>query len=467
MIGQRFKLQNRWAMGLKKIAALLTVTGLSVPAFATNGMDLEGYGPVAAAMGGASFAYDNGAGAMMNNPATLGLMGQGSGIGVALGFLGPNVSSSSVKSGGDAYYMPAVGYVTKTGNLTYGIGVYSQGGMGTEYDASSPMAYGTGDNVRSEVGVGRLILPLAYNVNDNLTIGGSLDWVWATMDMKMAATTPQFMSMATGNMSSGFGGMLMNPGIGLISHFGADTFRIDFSDNNDFSGKAFGSGFAGKLGIVYKVSPTLTVGATYHTKTSLGDMKTDDNGGSFSAFKSGASLGPAMTGKITIHDFQWPETYGLGFAYLANEKSMIAADYKRINWSDVMQNFKMTFSAGSDFADFKISQNWEDQNVFMIGASYRVNDALTLRFGGNFSNNPVPDNRVNPLFPAIIKNQYTLGFGYLLSRQSGIDFSLAYAPKVTVAGTQTADVPYSGAPDNATTITHSQMNWQLQYGYHF
>ena len=146
---------------------------------------------------------------------------------------------------------------------------------------------------------------------------------------------------------------------------------------------------------------------------------------------------------------------------------MIAADYKRINWSGVMKDFRMTFSTGSDFADFKISQNWEDQNVLMIGASCRVTDFLTLRFGGNFANNPVPNNRVNPLFPATVRNQYTVGFGYLLSRQSGIDFSLAYAPKVTVTGTQTVDVPYSGAPDNATTITHSQINWQLQYGYHF
>jgi long-chain fatty acid transport protein len=450
-----------------KLVALLTIAGISSPAFATNGMDLEGYGPVAAAMGGASFAYDNGAGAMMNNPATLGLMGQGSGIGVALGFLGPNVNASSAKSSGDAYYMPAIGYVAKHGDLTSGIGLYSQGGMGTEYSSNSPMAYGTGDKVRSEVGVGRIILPLAYNVNDNLTIGGSLDWVWASMDMKMAASTPQFMSMATGNMSAGFGNMLMNPGTGLISHFGADAFRIDFSDNSAFTGKAFGSGVAGKLGIVYKVCPTLSVGAVYHSKTRLGDMKTDVAGASFSAYKAGAALGPAVTGKITIHNFQWPETYGFGLAYSADEKWMVAADYKRINWSGVMQDFKMTFSTGADYADFRISQNWNNQNVFMIGASYRMSDALTLRLGGNFANNPVPDNRVNPLFPATIKNQYTLGFGYLLNRQSGIDFSLAYVPKVTVTGTQTVDVPYSGAPDNATTITHSQINWQLQYGYRF
>ncbi len=454
-------------MKITRPLILLAVAGVSLPAFATNGMDLEGYGPVATAMGGASFAYDNGAAAMMSNPATLGLMDQGSGIGVALGFLGPRVTASSATSSGDAYYMPAVGYVTKRGNLTYGIGVYSQGGMGTEYGADSPMAYGTGDKVRSEVGVGRIILPLAYNATERLTIGGSLDWVWATMDMKMAATTPQFMALATGNTSAGFGNALMNPLTGLIGHFGADTFRIDFSDNNPFSGKATGSGFAGKLGLVYKLSPTVSIGAAYHSKTNLADMKTDANGAAFSAFKGGSSLGPAMTGRITIHNFQWPETYGIGMAYQATADWMIAADYKRINWSGVMRDFKMTFSTGADFADFRISQDWANQDVFMIGASYRLNDAVTLRFGGNFSSNPVPDDRVNALFPAIIRDQYTAGVGYRLSRQSGIDFSLAYAPKVTVTGTQTTDVPFSGAPDNVRTITHSQLNWQAQYGHQF
>jgi len=459
-------------MTLKKIAALLAITGIAAPAFATNGMNLEGYGAVATGMGGASMAYDNGAGAMMNNPATLGLMGQGSGIGVALGFLGPDVKSSmpgmTANSGGDAYYMPAAGYVTKKGNFTFGVGVYSQGGMGTEYDASSFLAMGTGDKVRSEVGVGRVIVPLVYNVNDSLTIGGSVDWVWATMDIKMAAGLGDFMAMTT-RMSGGMGMAMNNLAMG-----GANAFRLDFSDNNDFSGKAVGTGFAGKLGFTYKVSPVLTIGGAYHTKTDLGDMKTDGGGASFSAFNGGAAMGSAVTGKITIHDFQWPETYGFGVAYQATDSLMVVADYKRINWSKVMKDFKMTYSTDNlgtgqtESADFKISQNWDDQDVFIIGASYRMTDALTLRVGGNFANNPIPDNRVHPLFPAIIKNHYTAGLGYMLNKQSSLDASLTYAPKVSVTGTQTTGITGSGVGSNSgMTITHSQVNWQVQYGYHF
>ena len=144
---------------------------VSTTAFATNGMNMEGYGPIASGMGGASMAYDNGTAAMMNNPATLGLMPQGDLLDVALGYLGPQVKSTfdasgqSSTSSADAFYMPAFGYVRKSGELSYGAGVFSQGGMGAEYDANASLAFGSGDKVRSELGVGRVLFPVAYNVN--------------------------------------------------------------------------------------------------------------------------------------------------------------------------------------------------------------------------------------------------------------------------------------------------------------
>ena len=58
-------------------------------AHATNGMVMEGYGPISTGMGGASQAIDNGNAAMAQNPATLGMMPDGTArIDVALGVLG-------------------------------------------------------------------------------------------------------------------------------------------------------------------------------------------------------------------------------------------------------------------------------------------------------------------------------------------------------------------------------------------
>jgi long-chain fatty acid transport protein len=51
--------------------------------------------------------------------------------------------------------------------------------------------------------------------------------------------------------------------------------RIDFSNSSDFTGAAKSTGWAAKLGLVYRLpAPGLTLGASYQSKTSLGDMKT-------------------------------------------------------------------------------------------------------------------------------------------------------------------------------------------------
>ena len=115
-----------FAIPLSAVAAMLPAV-----VYATNGMNLEGYGPVALGMGGASMAYDNGTAAVVNNPATIGLMPDGHRADFALGVLGPNVTASNsvgeVKSTADAFYMPAFGWVSKQGQLAYGVGLYAQG----------------------------------------------------------------------------------------------------------------------------------------------------------------------------------------------------------------------------------------------------------------------------------------------------------------------------------------------------
>ena len=104
---------------IKKSLIALSVSGVlfAPSAFATNGMNLEGYGPIATGMGGASMAYDNGAAVMANNPATLGLMNDGeSQLDVAIGVLAPDISTSIVNdnaSSGGPYLMPAGGWVMK------------------------------------------------------------------------------------------------------------------------------------------------------------------------------------------------------------------------------------------------------------------------------------------------------------------------------------------------------------------
>lgn len=421
---------------------------LPMLAQATNGMLLEGYGPISAGMGGVATALDHGLAAAATNPATLGLMGAGARLDLAIGHLGPDVRSSAgpltAKSGGTAYEMPAFGYARRSGDLVYGLAMFAQGGMGTEYGADSFLAAGSGRDVRSELGVGRAIAPLAWTISPQLSVGGSLDLVWSTLDIRMAASGAQLGQMVTaasGNLAAAL------PALG-----GAPWARVDFSDQSKFSGEAVAFGWAGKLGLVYKLTPALTLGASWHSKTALRDMKTGQGAASLSA-----TGGFVDGGRMTVLDFQMPAQFALGAAWQASPTLTLAADIKRVQWAPVMQALRMRYeSAGmGGSVSFALPQQWRNQTVTALGMAWQATPALTLRAGVNLASNPVPDAYVLPLFPATVRQHYSAGLSFASGTHSDVHLALSKAPANTVQA------------GSGVTISHSQLNAQLMYSLRF
>ncbi len=418
---------------------------------ATNGMLMEGYGPISTGMGGASQAMDHGNAAMASNPATLGLMSDGtSRLDIAFGILGPDVKSSMMgmdaKSSGTSYLMPAFGYTKRSGAYTYGIGMFAQGGMGTEYEATSFLAMGSGAPVRSELGVGNVIFPVAYQVNPNLTVGATLKFMWSSLDMLFAATPTQLGQMVTGG-SGALGGAIAGGALNA-----ATWARINFSDSNDFTGAAKATGFGASLGAVYKVNKDVTVGGSYQFKSAMDDMKTSSSAASMTA-----STGFTDNGQITVIDFQMPSVFAMGASWQAKPALLLAVDLKYIGWADAMKSFKMRYDSATmgGSVSFAMPQNWKDQTALSLGMAWKANEQLTLRAGVNLADNPIPDAYVNPLFPATVKSHVTLGLGYKLSETGEFNASLTVAPSETVK---------SGA---GPAISHGQTNLQLMYSHRF
>lgn len=489
-------------------AAITTILAVPSLAYATNAMNMNGYGAISAAMGGTGIAHDVGHGALLGNPATVGMNHDGSEFEFTLGILGPDVVSSApngaggiqkTESDGTSYLMPIISYNADIDNLTIGAGVISQGGMGTEYGFAGPsdlfaggraitLATGalsntplSGEEIRSELGVGRLVLPVSFRVNNELTVGASLDYLFATMDLQMDLDGATFASIL-----QGVGGSASNTMFNLLAgQLGTgiqslNWARFDYSDDSDFSGAAKGAGWGGKLGFTFKINDQFTIGAHYHSEVSIDDFDTGSakmkmciNGAAAPTCTTASGQLATVTGKMTVVDFKWPTQYGIGMAFKASDQLTVAADIKVINWSETMEKFKLNFAADATqtdpianafgiagtILDVALDLNWDDMTVINLGAAYKVSDELTVRAGASFSSNPVPDSTLNPLFPAIIENNYTLGAGLKFDEHT-LDASLEIAPDVE----QTA-VDKKGA--RGITSSHSQLNWQFQYGYHF
>ncbi|MFI5336824.1 MAG: OmpP1/FadL family transporter [Opitutales bacterium] len=471
---------------LRLLAALVLGAGLSCPLVATNGMNMEGYGPVATALGGASMAYDNGTAGLINNPATLGLMTDSARLDVALGILGPHIevtspattpnifgvpASQTAKSSATAFFMPALGYTRRSGNWVYGLGVFGQGGMGCEYDANSWRGLGFGLKNRTEVSVGRFIVPVVYKVSDQLQIGATVDFMWAGMDLKMAMSGNQFFDLvmptsqrfgrASGSIVQSFGQIMAS----LPPGSSVDYAYFNFSNSNPFTGEAKSYGYGGKVGFVYTPSKEFSFGMTYHTQSVLSDMTAKGDSLSFQLNIPGMGhLPQTLTGDFRVRNFQWPALLGAGMAWYPAPKWMIAADLREIFWAGVMKEFSMNFTASGaatngNFAgqslDAVLFQEWKNQTVLQVGAAYQASDRLTLRGGLNTGNNPVPDTYLNCLFPAIVKTHLTAGIGWTLDAASSIDVSFTYGFKVGITNGAGVDV------------SHSQTNLQVMYSHRY
>ena len=449
-------------------------------------MNMEGYGPIATALGGASLAYDNGNAGMINNPATLGLMPARARLDLVFGVLSPTITvrspattpnlfnvpaNQTAKSTATAFFMPAMGYTQRSGKWVYGLGMFGQGGMGCEYDASSWRGLGFNLPNRTEVSVGRVIAPLVYRVNDRLQVAATADFVWAGMDVQMAMSGNQFFDLvmptsqrfgrASGTIVQSFGQIMST----LPAGSSVDYAHFNFTNGSRFTGKARGYGYAGKVGLVYQASPDLRVGFTYHSTTALGDLRSSGSSLSFQLNIPGLGrMTQAVTGDYRIHNFQWPALLALGLAWHPAPRWMVVADVREVFWQSVMKDFSLSFTAANTAANGPFAgqqlaavlfQNWKNQTVVQLGTAYEATDQLTLRVGGNFANNPVPDDYLNCLFPAIVKNHLTAGLGWKLTTHSSVDFSATYAFKV-------ATVNGAGA-----AVSHRQTNAQLMYSHRF
>lgn len=452
--------------------ALATAAAVVWPsAFATNGMNLEAYGAKAGGMGGASFALDSGNSAVMNNPATLGLKpASRTDFGLGLTLLSPDVAARHPATGesassGNLYAMPSLSWIRHSGRWAYGAGLLAQGGMGTEYGTGSALFAGglsllgnpaplSGEEIRSEVGVGRVMFPLALRVNEALSVAAQLDVVWATMDLKMDLDGNTFGQLLAGTPGVGrvSGSLLPNAMSALPPGTDVHFARFDFSDHNDFNGEAKAWGYAGKLGFVYRATDTLSVGGAYHSKTAIDDLQADG-----ATVKIGTSAGTqTMTGEITVVDFQWPETYGLGVSWQATPRLILASDVKRIGWADAMKDFTLRFDTAAGSMTALMEQNWKNQTVFMFGGQYLLAANFALRAGLNVASNPVPDETLNPLFPAIVKDHLTAGFGWRLADGHSVAAALTYAPEVERTN-----------PRTGITSKHSQYLGRFNYNYSY
>lgn len=409
---------------MKKVISLslfsiITVVFISTSAFATNGMRLIGFGPIQDSMGGASVGIPLDAAAVLTNPAGMSIL-QGR-IDFGASYFRPTVEYKATESAGmggmvigsngttinsdrGGSPIPAFGLIIPINNdLKFGIGAYGVSGMGVDYASNL-----YGGTTYTSFSMMRFAPGLSYKINDKVSVGGTLNVMYAAMEFNAAG------------------------GFGQQPHMSGESF-----------------GFGATLGVLFRPVDILQVGLAYETKSYFQDFE-------FNTAKGVDKL-----------EFNQPQTATIGLGIKPTPALLLGFDLQWIRWSETHGKNLPNFSQNSSGA-MPWDLDWENQLVYKFGAQYTVNPTLVLRAGYNYGKMPLNANRAfeNMAFPAIAEHHFTAGVGINLTKQFTLNIGGMYAPVATLSGSN-AGYPPAGQAISSYETKMSQYSLDMGLSYVF
>jgi len=382
------------------LRAMTLATALLAPvlANATNGYFSHGYGAKSLGLAGVGIALPQDGLAAATNPAGTALVGSRLDLGLTVFAPSRGADIAGNAFGADASYsgnssstflIPDFGYTRQIDpNLAVGLAVYGNGGMNTDYSQNPYSRFGaTG---AAGINLEQLFISpsVAYKVNETHTFGAALNLAYQRFEAKGVGLFAGF-SSAPGNVSDQ--GVDSTTGVGV------------------------------RLGWIGKVTPQLTLGATWASKIS----------GKFDKYKGLFADGGG---------FDVPENYGVGLAFEATPNWTLAADVQTIRYSQVGSVGNSAASLFTGQAQLGAANGpgfgWRDLTVLKLGVSHKLRSDLTLRGGVSFANQPVPESETffNVLAPGVVKNHLTLGATWTTPGGGELSGFFAHAFGETVNG---------------------------------
>lgn len=278
---------------LRIMIALAGITSTPL-AFATNGYFSHAYGAQAQGTAGTAIALPQDALAIANNPAGIGSLGQRVDIGATV--FNPDRTASITGNGAGAngkydgngkeyFVIPEFGYIQPLAHdVTFGLAVYGNGGMNTNYKKNPYAAFGNTGSAGVNLAQIFLSPALAWQFAEGQSIGVSANLLY----QRFSAT-----------------------GIQGFSSFSENGKALSDQGNDSSTGIGARVGWSGQLG------DKVTLGVTWASKIKATRFKKYE--GLFAEQGS----------------FDVPENYGIGIAYRPVPQLAISADVQRIEYGDV------------------------------------------------------------------------------------------------------------------------------------
>lgn len=139
----------------------------------------------------------------------------------------------------------------------------------------------------------------------------------------------------------------------------------------------------------------------------------------------GLAAQPTFHYNAAVHNVL-PQSVLAGVNFRVDGRWVFALQGNWVNWNDAFSGLPISLTNGNNpdingllgtnaIAD-RVPVEWKDQYSVHGGVEYRLTEAVWIRAGYGFANNPVPASTLTPLTAAIMTNQLSTGIGYRHNR---------------------------------------------------
>ncbi len=389
----------------KKGIVLVAVLILASSTAMANGLNLNGFGARAAAMGGAFVGLADDYTAVFWNPAGLALLGEKT-FGLAADAILPYADYAlgpfSMKTKSKIYPAGLLGYFHPVSdNMIVGVGVYTPSGLGAHWESTGfeqviidPL---TSDdffppvesyNWESFIGAITIAPSIAFKLSDYVMVGATFNINYGFFQM---------------DRWGGYQGTYPS-----LINLGQQSFDVK------------GWGFGATFGVLVKPSDMVSFGATCRIPSKM---------------KLSGTVGMEnvdILGLPTESDVDMDVTYPLwlagGIAVKPVANLTLTFDAQYTNWKE-LDELPLTFA--DPLWDLAIPEEmralflyWEDKVQLRGGAELVFGD-FAIRGGYYYDPTPTPDTTLNVLVPGFDFNNITFGVGYNKGNLN-LDFGFEY-----------------------------------------
>jgi long-chain fatty acid transport protein len=240
---------------------------------------------------------------------------------------------------------------------------------------------------------------VSWKVCDRLAIGGGIDYMTATIELKKNIP-------------------FINPYTQSVTDVAEADLHSDGFRNHAWAWNA---------GFLFKLPAGFSIGGMYRSDFTI---KGTSASAEFTQIATGYADFDGMVAAVIPFDedpdiyteLNFPSYWNIGLAW-SNEKLTISGQYGVMGWS-VFDELAIEFPDYPQL-DSVVREDYEDSKQYRFGIDWRISRIWSIRAGYGFDETPQPVESMSPLLPDGDRDFYSAGIGFI-SKKGNWGFDVGY-----------------------------------------